>query len=1274
MAKNTSFYYDFNYPLPVVDMILKLLGKKQEGPDQLTDTANREWFSQPRLASSGQTECLTVTFRLPLSVSEISTEVLRMPCVVEAWYQDRSNNWRPVLDMQRIPLRFSVSRSDTKSWYKYFSRCYPIVAKKVQFRITRSRDEVLDNTPYPVGLRNTLLRRNVYERRQGGSFEDEVDVMGNIVSKYVKDWDATRAADDNYLTFWKSAPQPDPAAVVSLYLDVRDDADGPQLIDKIYIDPVYSGQHLNVYYSTDNLVGTRFLSPITLSPAEPTVNMSWRRDWGIYDELIPADTEESSYAWKLGVGAQKRQDAWIGVEWRPNFDAANAELNSNPVLFSADQDADDGAARPLLTYDPENRTFILQLDGDHVYTSSEISQEFTAGQSLRIVAGWRYGETTDTVYISVLNQRRSEIAGLTDTDTVLPEMIGFDGVARIANTRGTIANLIIKMESYLRSAVGFLSNPTYYCDPDPVIADESGKMPSTTLDNAVYVAPFQGREHGSGGSDSSHFEDKQWTPVWRDYTAVRGMLHLPRPVSAKYLKLEFTNLTEQPYPVYEAGIEASYKVFPVSVIQQSSLGPKLYTGSGGFLGLGTFISVNGVRSVNWLDPISVMNAIGGVLGPQTPPVIINTGTPFVTDRLPNNGLQAIEDSRRIEAASSYVYAREAISPFILAQDQYNTLIKAEGLQAIQPYVDVPWSAIEAANPGAITKVRSTGAMPVRGTDWWIFPGQQLKIPASVMTKITDTDTVTERKLTLESRVRFNTTQVHRYETRTVRRDAGVAYFAGLREVQPYTSTYFVGEDKPTYDFPTYDSSQWSYDPDLVVRAESGPVSAKFYNTPAILSKTFRTQSDFAKVSLEFQDSGLVRSNALWADIDQTVPSIDDTALSPYFNVIPDNIPGGNWADVRAKWADPETVWGARHGLVNVSIDPDRRYLGKRVVHFTREGGSGEAGISLDQWTNFVPGAQFRMGAVFYRPASTDNEIVMTLTRSDGYEVHREALDFAPTGRWFERTTQFVEIPETLPNASFGSGLLGWVPLGGTWAAETAVGRTDGKSARLSTSATLASSLTSTRSQLLTNTTVSAAAWVRWQGLTADPTAEIRVRALFYDNDDDLVDTSDLAVSESTAAVAAAASSAWLPITTSVAVPEGRGITQVAFQVAVPAGLGTGTVWVDDFSVDVPGAPRQQYTAALTVVGTDPEELYVSDLYTEITPIRYFAQFGTTNGVIDDQVEPVWDDPIEVTDLRYTKTTATVTRSRPVNALRVQAVINSPRAWAFGCKIQPMYLK
>lgn len=1342
MANDTSFYYDFHHSLPLVQMILKLLGRSDDpNQNQLVADTNREWFSHPREGSSTETECVTVAFRLPLSVSEISTEVLRMPCNAELWYQDRSNNWRPVLDMQRNPLKVRVDRSDTKSWFKWATKCYPIVAKKVQVRLTRYYDAALGTTPYPVGLKNTLIRRNVYDRSQGGSFEDEMDVMGNVVSKYVRDWDASKAADDNYTTFWKSAPQPDPAAVVSLYLDVRAENGSPQVIDKVYIDPVYAGQHLNLYYSSDSAVGTRSLSPITLAPPkgtdeDPTVlNAEWRSGRGLTDTA--SGTNQSFYSWPLNVGPQTARDGWIGVEWRPAFaTATDPQLAENPILFSVGSPTS-SAAKPVLSYDPDNRTFALdffakddsgQIVSAGSYTSPEISEEWAAGDSIKIVAGWGYD--TKRVWLKVVDTRGRVIAAIDSPATGLPSLVSFDGIARVENFRGSLTNLVVKLESHTVSSEAFLANPAIYCDPDPVLPNDSGKYPSTSLDNAIYVAPWTAREHGSGGSSPSHFEDKEWTPIWRDYTAVKGMLHLPQPISMQYLKLEFTNLSEQPYPIYESGIEVKYKVFPVSVTQNSSIGPRLYTGEGGFLGLGSFISMNGVRSVNFLDPTSVLQALGDMMGPQVPPVIITNGTPYLSDTLPNQGATAVESSRRLEAASRYVYARDTLQPYVLATDQYNTIIKAEGLQAIQPYVDVPWKDIEAANPNTITKVKSTGTMPVRGTDWWIYPGQQLKVPAAVMRKITDTQTVTERKLTLETRSRFNTTSVHRYDTRTVKRDAAVAYFAGLREVQPYTSTYITGEDTPVYKFPSYTDQHWVFtnakrfekeitDSEGTKKIEYGPVTASLPAVPGVItSKELTSQSDFSKVTLEFQDSGLAKSNPMWVDINENTETVDDTELSPYFGVIPEDIQKASWTDALARWGDPVTEWGAPYGLVSINVDNDRRYLGKRVVHFTRAAGAGQAGIKLKQWTNFTPGAQFRVGAVFYRPQNTGNNIILRLKRDDGTTIIEQTLgtsrvvatanvdirspgssigatalsnnglvylsaqtkksenglyrfkgasvplesvpDYVPSGRWFEAVTQFAEIPETLANASFDNNLIGWIPTGGTWTAVDDKGYTGDKSAKLATNGT-DSALRSNGIECLTGSTVQASAWVTWEDLTPGA-GSIGLRALFYNSEDDLVDTVDLDGQVITPATADTA--AWSALSGSTTVPVGEGITQVAFQVVVDGELGTGgSVWVDDFATDVPGAPRQQYIAELTVEGDQEEELYVSELYTETTPIRYFVRLGAPG-----------TDPIEVTDLRYTKAKAIVTASEPVNQMQVQAVITSDRSYAFGCTITPNYLK
>lgn len=1280
MSGETRYYFDFNFPLKVVQFILSLIFGTSKTAAQAIDTSVREWFSQPRPGSDKTVEVVSTIFKLPLSVSELTTDILRVPCTVEFWYLDRSNNWRQVLDMQRTPVRAYVSGSDALSWYKHHVKVYPIVAKQLQFRIVRSNDPALANVPYVTGLRSALIRRNVYDRAQGTQyFEEEQDVLGNVINKYIKDWSADKAFDDDPNTFWKSEPMPDPLAVVSMYLDVRAEDGTPKLIDKLYLDPVYSGQMLNLYYSSDDTVSTRKLSPITLWPDEDE-NTEWRVGSAGRVDVAPTG-EDSYYRFSLAVGPLVAQEAWMGVEWIPNFpsEPTTAGPSIEPVLLRAINAGATQAFKPSVYYDVGAKEFVLSFDdgsGDPPVTyTATLTQDFAPGEPMRVMAGWTYGP--DRVHLVINNRRNETVASYESAVSNLPQLVSFDGQVEMWNFAGSMTAAIIKLEYWHTSGAAFHANPTYYCNPDPVIPDEQGNVPSTTLDNAIYAVAWIAQEHGTGGAHETHYEDKEWTPIWKDYTTRKGMLFFPQTLSMKYLKLEFYNLNEAPYPIYESGIEVRYKVFPTSVIQTSTLGPRLYTGEGGPLGLGSFISLNGVRSVNWLSPASVLNAVGAVFTPQIPPVVIDQGNPYITESIPNNDNTKVSDTYRVELSSAYVYRRDALNPYILASDQYNTIIKAEGLGALADFTDIPWAEIEAANPGAISHVSSTvGAVPLRGSDWWVFPGQELKIPASVMEKLTATSTVTERKLTLEHRVRFNTTAIHRYAYKTLKRDAAIAYFAGVREVQPYTSTYIPGEDKPQFDFTRYDRDQWGWDEGEIRQLESGPVTAagriyrvnnlSFDNslvgwtagptghtwvqdnsqghyalgsakvtanevaqellsnrisvTPGeaidfstwvkwsslvvtngqggitlgavayldgeevsrpvfgqvsypdwtthtssgpnfveltgswtvpdgvdeirvrlglttqahsgsvwfdlvtlkdadfvwgTLSNQFTTQSDFAKAVLDFRDSGLIRSDSMWADVDQTSGSIDDTQLAWYTQTIPAVVPTGMWGDTIKTWGaavddgpiDPgvSTEWGTPFSIVSVTVDGMRRYQGNRVLHVIREAGTGEAGIQVRQFTNWVPFGLFRIGFVAYKPFANDNQIRLRLRRmSDGTFFYDQTLSM-PVGRWFEYQTVFTEIPNV---------------------------------------------------------------------------------------------------------------------------------------------------------------PDQEYELMLTMIGDDKDELYLSDLYTEIARIRYYCTLGGGVG------PPL----IEVSDLRYVQGYAQVVSPKPVNEMTVQVAILSPEAYAYGATITPAYLK
>lgn len=1297
------------------------------------------------------TEVLQVNFKLPLSVSELTFEVLRVPCQVEVWYRDRQNNWRPALDEQRQPVKFAVSGSNVKAWFKYHTGVYPVVAKSLQFRFTRLGDVVTYGTqPIVVGMRNALIRRNVYDRAAGQTyFEDEQDVLGNVVSKYVKDWDASRAYDEDPGTYWKSAAQPDPQAVVSLYLDVRAKDGQAQMIDRLYLDPVYSGQNLNIYYSCDDAVTTRKPSPVGIPPADGgDVLTEWKPDRGRYD--MATGTDESYYRVPFSLGPLTLQPAWVGVEWAPSFGSASPPAG-DPVLLRALQEGTTEAWRPALHYDGGAKAFVLSFtngETTRTYETPALSRDFTAGEPLRVAAGWAYG--TDKVRIRVCDRGGNVLAELDGDPTNLPRLVSLDGQLEFNSFRGTFTSHVVKLEDWggvngVGGAADYLANPMTYVSPEPTLPDDKGRIPSSTLDNAVYYADWTLQQHGAGGPHETHYEDKEWVPVWRDYITEKGMLFFPETYSAKYIKLEFSNLTEEPYPIWESGIQVQYKVFPVSVVQQSSQGPRLYTGSGGFLGLGTLISLNGVRSVNWLNPGSIVNAVNSVFGKTVEPVQIQAGPGYVTDALPNMGVTNVVTDSTTEATSAYVYRREELSPYVIAQSGTDTIIKAEGLQKIAAYTDVPWSDIEAANQGTISHKQSAGALPIRGTDWWVFPGQTLKIPAAVMTKLTDTSTVLERKLTTERRIRFNTVSVHRYETRTVTRDAAIGYFAGVREVFPLVSTHILDVDEPEYNFTQYDQSQWvftnvwqlkptspidpltaleqqtlaflwdaqgnpkapqafadiyaevssttnvaesylmtvlddlrvknlvrrvasdtdfywaavvnhdkivsgpittpgnpykvpndsfitgiqnweavgawswddtmgyaglsqrgcamldaagatssltskpvamtagdhitvsawvrwdqaassagaairlklvPYDSDGVAQSPITPTGGKAtithpvgnngttdlfnlltgnYVVPAGTAalavqiavdagvsagkirvdsawiypqdppmarayKSFRTLSRFGKVKFDFRDSGPVRSDSMWLN-----PGSDQLA----YYVTLTSIPPGFWSDFTTKWTDTQITWGSPFPLVAITLDPDRVYDGKRVLHFRRGTGAGQCGIKVRQWNNYVGWGLARICVVAQKPYANNNTIILRLRRvSDGVIVYEESVK-PPVGSWWNYQTRWVQVP---------------------------------------------------------------------------------------------------------------------------------------------------------------AGPDQVYNVEMSMSGDQEDQIFLSDLYTEVSHVRYFARLGSANEAVMH----------EVTDLRNAAGryagTAYVTSTLPVNEFSIETRIMSPKAWAYGCTATPNYLR
>jgi hypothetical protein len=67
--------------------------------------------------------------------------------------------------------------------------------------------------------------------------------------------------------------------------------------------------------------------------------------------------------------------------------------------------------------------------------------------------------------------------------------------------------------------------------------------------------------------DEPHWDNKLWTPIPRNYTLKKGYIALPSPVFARFIKLEFSNLTPTPYNAidYPVSPEMTYRKFPTWV-------------------------------------------------------------------------------------------------------------------------------------------------------------------------------------------------------------------------------------------------------------------------------------------------------------------------------------------------------------------------------------------------------------------------------------------------------------------------------------------------------------------------------------------------------------------------------------------------------------------------------------------------------------------------------------------------------------------------------------
>jgi hypothetical protein len=536
------------------------------------------WSSQAHLPSEEIEENLVISLARNRIINYIEVKLAHFPCDMAVWFwNNHVGYWQPVLRQNGAPLVFRIRGSvpavvnsaaaltskthpyhyGAGHWVAFNETLTNFSADKLRFTAVRplAQGSNDNNTypvdphgklvPYPVGVKGldfgftvnrpgavpwTARSGTVTTERQ--PFTDTDDVNGNPVLVVLRE---NRAANLLAGQTWRSLPQVSSDAVVSLYVDARDVNGNAQVIDQFYLNPVTSGNKLNLYYSATGPTNTEFQAlddPILFPLVQ--VSGSSLPQFGAAGCLFP-DVAGWVTLSNQGLGTQSNLPWWVGLEIQPQFastDAGSYMIADSGLLqlyFTAGTWyatlAGAVVARWSFTHHAgDTLHFTAAYDGQQIMIWSDRGGQMfavPAGTPVPSAATFRFGASLEYGsggpawagnYLLTAFVLKQEVAASSDPDSIPDQFEDFaaGGTAYVAPDTGTSDFTMNALARFHPSFVLGTTNPT-----------------------------------GFVGGPGSSFESCTWTPVTRNYALAQGYLEFD-PILAAVFKLEFTSLTPEP--------------------------------------------------------------------------------------------------------------------------------------------------------------------------------------------------------------------------------------------------------------------------------------------------------------------------------------------------------------------------------------------------------------------------------------------------------------------------------------------------------------------------------------------------------------------------------------------------------------------------------------------------------------------------------------------------------------------------------------------------------
>ncbi|PPS89493.1 poly-gamma-glutamate hydrolase family protein [Streptomyces sp. MH60] len=572
-------------PLDSLKDAVRLASKRQVSADN-----ERFWSSAPRPNGDPVREVFEFALASDRPVNRVAFSLARFPQRAWVQYRDRDGLWHPLLQKGGGPVQISIMDSvpaviptgvadevklhpqhfGAGHWMPQLVDVEPVTASRFRIVMTRlpssSAPRALDGqtVPYSLGVKDALVSYRAasladlpwlpqVDAENTVPIAGSTDILGSQVDYVLR---RNRAANlvPPATGIWRCAPQPVPNAVVSLYLDLRTSEGAGQVVDRLYVDPVTSGPSVNLYYTDETVVPDRFVpsdTPLTLPLVRAASEMPTADSEGLLFETSRSYLDIDNRACQFDPG----EPFLLAMTVQPQF--TSDETGQWTILDT-----------PALT--------VMISDGVLTVRLGERTVELDRalfGFNARIPLAVAYDGSTLTVRTpwDTRIQEHTHVQGMAPPNIIRlgGPLQGEGGAMRLVNlflARGRAAD-VTTIEEYWDSPAAYALPPGHNVDPTThTSASALLRMdPVLITPGADSVCPW-----GLIGGPPVATDELVWTPVPGDYTLRKGLLKF-RPVKARHLKMEFTNLQPMVLTPSQASPLVETQLFPPDSGQPSGV-------------------------------------------------------------------------------------------------------------------------------------------------------------------------------------------------------------------------------------------------------------------------------------------------------------------------------------------------------------------------------------------------------------------------------------------------------------------------------------------------------------------------------------------------------------------------------------------------------------------------------------------------------------------------------------------------------------------------------